>query len=500
MNWKEFNRRTITSGPAGQKVLKATLALQKKHKRDLHFYNYPCKVFYVSTSLYWATEQLGDLIGEPMPFAFGLIKDGKVSMEVPMHVGAAERVMQRIEKEKEKYLKNDFKKTTKLRRGFEVWLEKNPIKNNQNSKYYLQKMEEVSKILLNTQIHFQISSHMDELLQRKIKSLFPGIKEEDLLNLCISSQKADVNLHDEKVTELIQWLNKNRIQLTTWAQASNPVKNKILECYKLGYFLHSSYGGVTLWSSEKELEEIKERLKQKIPLVKEIKVPSLKLSSEQKLWVEVSKYFSYLRDRRKSIQQKAFYYQAQLLEEISKYCKIPREELENATFNQIKEQINNLNQLKKIIQTQKKGYLFCWTKYTPLYLESGLKAAKIFENYKVKFEENQQEIMGQVACQGIVKGRVRIIFNTHQKVKFEEGEVLVTGMTSPDFVPLMRKASAIVTDLGGITCHFAIISREFNKPCIVGTLNATRLLRNGDLVEVDANCGRVRKINKKRKS
>ncbi len=65
-------------------------------------------------------------------------------------------------------------------------------------------------------------------------------------------------------------------------------------------------------------------------------------------------------------------------------------------------------------------------------------------------------------------------------------------MTTPDFIPAMKKASAIITDEGGITCHAAIVSRELKKPCIIGTTNATKILRNGDSVEVDANNGIVK--------
>ena len=76
--------------------------------------------------------------------------------------------------------------------------------------------------------------------------------------------------------------------------------------------------------------------------------------------------------------------------------------------------------------------------------------------------------------------------------KFNKGDVLVTGMTRPEFVPLMKKSSAIITNEGGITCHAAIISRELGKPCIIGTKIATKVLHDGDLVEVDADNGVVR--------
>lgn len=88
----------------------------------------------------------------------------------------------------------------------------------------------------------------------------------------------------------------------------------------------------------------------------------------------------------------------------------------------------------------------------------------------------------------------RIIINPNQVKEFNKGDILVTGMTRPEFMPLIKKSVAIVTDVGGVLCHAAIISRELKKPCIIGTKIATKVFKDGDRVEVDANKGIVRKI------
>ena len=77
----------------------------------------------------------------------------------------------------------------------------------------------------------------------------------------------------------------------------------------------------------------------------------------------------------------------------------------------------------------------------------------------------------------------------------QRGEILISPMNMPDFVPAMEKAAAIIKDEGGILCHAAIISRELGIPCIVGTQHATKIFKDGDLVEVDAEKGVVRKID-----
>ena len=92
---------------------------------------------------------------------------------------------------------------------------------------------------------------------------------------------------------------------------------------------------------------------------------------------------------------------------------------------------------------------------------------------------------------GSGSGAVRILTTLADAGKLATGDVLVTHMTSPDWVPLMRRAAAIVTDSGGMTCHAAIVSRELGIPCVVGTGEATRKLRDGELVTVDATHGLV---------
>jgi phosphohistidine swiveling domain-containing protein len=106
----------------------------------------------------------------------------------------------------------------------------------------------------------------------------------------------------------------------------------------------------------------------------------------------------------------------------------------------------------------------------------------------------KKELKGQTGNKGTYIGSARIIMNTYDFPKMQTGDVLVSTMTTPDFVVLMHKAGAIVTDIGGLLCHAAIVSREINKPCIIGTKFATQILKDGDMVEVDANNGVVRII------
>lgn len=100
-------------------------------------------------------------------------------------------------------------------------------------------------------------------------------------------------------------------------------------------------------------------------------------------------------------------------------------------------------------------------------------------------------LSGLGASPGVASGTVRVLDSPKEGAKLREGEILVTSRTAPDWVPLMRRAAAIVTDSGGMTSHAAIVSRELGIPCIVGTREATRVLQDGMAVTVDAREGTV---------
>jgi len=100
-------------------------------------------------------------------------------------------------------------------------------------------------------------------------------------------------------------------------------------------------------------------------------------------------------------------------------------------------------------------------------------------------------LTGSPASPGIGTGPVKILLSSKEISKIESGDILVSTMTSPDFVPAMKKASAIVTDKGGQTSHAAIVSRELGIPCVVGTKNATKILKNEQVVSVNGVTGEI---------
>ena len=107
------------------------------------------------------------------------------------------------------------------------------------------------------------------------------------------------------------------------------------------------------------------------------------------------------------------------------------------------------------------------------------------------------EIKGIPVFAGKVKGIVCLATSSSDYKKINSGVVLVAKMTTPLIVPFLSQVVALVTDIGGLLSHAAIVARELKIPCVVGTKIATQVLKNGDLVEVDANNGAIRILNQK---
>lgn len=127
-------------------------------------------------------------------------------------------------------------------------------------------------------------------------------------------------------------------------------------------------------------------------------------------------------------------------------------------------------------------------------INSGERAKKIITEFLASRRSgaDQPVLRGQAANKGRAQGRARVLFDAREGEAFRHGDILVTAMTSPDYMFAVRKSAAIITDEGGLTCHAAIVARELGIPCIVGTKIATQVLRDGDQVEVDATRGVVK--------
>lgn len=226
-----------------------------------------------------------------------------------------------------------------------------------------------------------------------------------------------------------------------------------------------------------------------------------KINAPQSLINEVKHLhqYIYLRIYRKNAISKAHYYILPLIYEAASRLKISQEEIKLLSFDEISDAlVGKISQqkVKELIKDRQKGWAIL-VKNGKLKTICGVKEIiEVMERHQIIAPTSamQRVVRGTVACRGKVIGKARIVTSLSDINKVQKGDVLIAKMTTPDYMIAINKAVAIVTDEGGITCHAAIVSREFNIPCITSTKNATQILSDNDLVEVDAENGVVRII------
>jgi len=247
-------------------------------------------------------------------------------------------------------------------------------------------------------------------------------------------------------------------------------------------------------SIEKELKKFEISFKKISDKKKEI-LSKIKLSPADKKDIKFAQLMTYWCDTRKEQYMKGFYYLLMVLRDIAQKFNLDYHTIAMHSVDEVRELLKNNKKLKKKeIQRRDNGVFVIYeysNKYTCYYHPFSKKMLEIAIRY-----DKRKEISGKVANKSkerFVKGVIKIITDP-AKEKLNKDEILVTSMTRVEFVPIIIKAKAIITDEGGIASHAAIVSREIGIPCIIGTKVATKVLKNGDYVEIDTEKGVVRKI------
>jgi phosphohistidine swiveling domain-containing protein len=269
------------------------------------------------------------------------------------------------------------------------------------------------------------------------------------------------------------------------------------------FWMKGSYAGSAEYTEDGLLKEIEEAKQKPQAFHLENKKEKEKLlkryhfTKEITSMVKLIELFAIWQDIRKIYTLTHVYIDDKFLREAEKRENINRELLKYSTYEEFSRLLKgsiDKNLFEKQLVQRKEGLLWIYENGKPSNIISGEESKKILQSIQQKHEE-AEEIKGIAASLGKARGRVIIVRKIDSIKNVKEGDVLVTPMTRPEHVPSLKKVSAIVTDDGGITCHAAIISRELKIPCIIGTKIATKVLKDGDLVEVDADKGIVRKIN-----
>ncbi|EKE11290.1 MAG: hypothetical protein ACD_15C00111G0019 [uncultured bacterium] len=231
-------------------------------------------------------------------------------------------------------------------------------------------------------------------------------------------------------------------------------------------------------------------------------------TSEEKKIIEAVRDFIFLRTYSTEASDSLFYSaRTSLFEAIARKLRIPSREAVMLSWDEIDDYLSRpddgglTNEAREIAERRRESYSIIWLD-GEVTIYAGKESADLSERIREAFIRGDEsvgkidEIRGSVGCKGFARGRVCVVLDALGAQKMQVGDILVSSMTTPDIISAMEKAGAFVTDEGGITCHAAIVAREFKKPCIIGTKIATQVLKDGDLVEVDANEGVVRVLKK----
>ncbi len=302
--------------------------------------------------------------------------------------------------------------------------------------------------------------------KKKLNELFP------LLTAPV--EKPFILEYDEKLNALRKENNEN--------------KRKILiqEIQKEFFWIKNGYAGRKELTKQNIIEEstgLKD-LKNFQNNKKEL-IEQLNLSTKLRKLIYLTERFAYWQDERKKCVLIAIDHFCRVSEELIKRIPLTKEEY----YFLLPDELNKEHFTEEFrIELQQRAKSFVLINIE----------GKVYSTtQKVILEKEKEEIQtvnGTPASPGNAIGRVKICTNFTEMNKVEMGDILIVSMTRPEYVPAMRKAAAIVTDEGGLTCHAAVVARELGKPCIIGTRIATKVFKDGDLVEVRASHGTVRRI------
>lgn len=243
--------------------------------------------------------------------------------------------------------------------------------------------------------------------------------------------------------------------------------------------------------SERLNSKAKKKLEEEQAL--EQAVSELQLSSSEKHLVSVIREYLHLRTYRLEVFFMANSKVKPILNSIAKSLGISYDDLLFMTHPEILSSLRDRSLLNEhTIWSRKSGFaVVMLDNEVAWYDGSSLEELLALEQ---KALETASSVKGITASPGRVKARARVVLSNDEVEKVQNGEILVTTMTTPSLMLAIERASGIITNEGGMLCHAAIVSRELGIPCIIGTDKATEVFSDGDLVDLDANNGIARKV------
>ena len=349
----------------------------------------------------------------------------------------------------------------------------------------------------------KIKNKLRELM--KAKGEFTGKEFNNALGIVLTPHYTSYMTElDIGIYRIISYIKQKKIDAF---EENAEVASRISELLKRFWWVELSWSQRIIKTKEKIVEELKRIIEKGEDSEKEIKRLShevdearkrkeklreeLGFDEEMEFYLQLFENYAVFHDYRKEAQMKTAETLNVMLDDIGRRKGLKFEDIVWCWPDEIKELLRGKDIDISSIKERKKSFFMIVEKKD---IESctGRDAVKRRGEELSTAYEGITNFKGTTASPGKVIGKVKVCFSSDDAIKkVEKGDILVASMTLPDYVPAMKKAAAIVTDEGGVTCHAAIVSREMKIPCVIGTGIATKVLKDGDTIEVNANHGIV---------
>lgn len=264
-----------------------------------------------------------------------------------------------------------------------------------------------------------------------------------------------------------------------------------------GYYLNTAKELIDQGEIKKKLAELKSETKSLV--LKQQKIEQeLGFNQTEKALFKAARDFMFAKQYRQELRYKMWYAADKLLGKLAKDITTDKMSLQFCTLEEIIGLAKGKIKIEDLPIVDRRRHCACVFDKKGKYKILVRNERREFVAKHVEKEEMTTDVItvhGTVAYVGVVRGRVKVVNEAGEMSKVEVGDILVTIQTVPELMPAMKKAAAFITDQGGLTCHAAIIAREMKKPCIVGTKFGTKVFKDGELVEVNANRGDVTKLD-----
>lgn len=356
-----------------------------------------------------------------------------------------------------------------------------------------------SEAYLNKNVTYKSFPNRDEIINTLLKLSdysFHQKEEIEMLQILIN---AKINKKINEYNDWLEYLKTHKIlkeKIDNHAEKYNWINNGYASCepQKKSFFYKSFWQAIN--SKEKPKNKLAKITKDfKVGEINRKKVLSKIPPGELKIYAKRADGSVNWHDDKKAKQlkfQRSLHY---FLKDIARRHKLDFNKLLNCLPSEIDKIIISGKLPLKELKKREKLFLV-HSNSQQFEVITGENIDNAFKVYTKPEFKNVEELKGSSAAKikDKVVGKVRIILSLKDLSKMKSNEILVADMTSPEYISGIKKAKAIITDEGGMTCHAAIVSRELGIPCVVGTKVATKVLKDGDLVEVDANNGIIKKI------